>query len=87
MYHNVGGWGSFVNKVSHPHKLIVSWKYQDPSQSVMIQQVQHYESLRDESRYSDLFFKGNHRSLSRGPPLMHKTYTVPTWSFIYTYVQ
>lgn len=56
IYHNFGGPGGFVNKVSHSNKLIVSWKYQDPSQSVMIQQVQHYESLRDESRYSDLLF-------------------------------
>lgn len=56
IYHSFGGWGSFVNKVSHSNKLIVSWKYQDPSQSVMIQPVQHYESLRDESWYSDLLF-------------------------------
>lgn len=67
-----GGWGSFVNKVSHTNKLIVSWKYPDPSQSVMIQQVPHYESLRDESLYSDLFLKAttglfpeDHRSCTK----------------------
>lgn len=36
------GWGSFVNKVSHSNKFIVSWKCRDPFQSVLIRQVQHY---------------------------------------------